>query len=124
MKKTRKALSLLCAAAMCGSALCSFQNESFDINMSASAAGGNIEINAENFPDDVFREYISIFDTNGDGFFSSKEIAEATAISASEMGIIDLTGVEYFTALEYLDCSDNQLESLDLRALRKKFCKN
>ena len=74
-----------------------------------------IVINEENFPDEIFRTYVDTnFDTTDDDVLDSHEIAAATAINVSNMGITDLTGVEHFTALIYLSCYSNQLTGLDL----------
>ncbi|MBQ8011849.1 MAG: hypothetical protein IJ265_09865, partial [Oscillospiraceae bacterium] len=74
-----------------------------------------VAINEENFPDEIFRTYVDTnFDTTNDDILTMEEIAEANHIDVDAMGIKDLTGVEYFTALKYLYCSENQLTSLDV----------
>ena len=45
---------------------------------------------------------------------SSEEIADVKDINVSGQYISNLTGIEHFTALGTLDCSDNQLTSLDV----------
>ena len=76
-----------------------------------------IAINDTTFPDAVFRGYIAEnADTDKDGLLSESEIAGVTGLDVSGMGIRDLRGIGYFTALESLDCSDNALTSLDLSA--------
>ena len=77
----------------------------------------------EAFPDPLFREYVlKNFDTNGDGRISGKE---ALAITEIEVGNFDnrndeskliksLEGIQYFSNLTDLDCSWNQLISLDV----------
>lgn len=94
------------------------------------------QINATNFPDENFRFYISReFDTNLDSKLSTKEVNCVEKISVGEMNITSLKGVEYFvntkeiycyknaikyldisanTALERLDCYNNNLEELNL----------
>ncbi len=71
-----------------------------------------------NIPDSNFKAYLvgnSDINTNGD---DEIQVSEAAAFSGSIYGknedISDLTGIEAFTALTYLDCSSNQLTSLDL----------
>ena len=53
--------------------------------------------------------------TNGD---SEIQLSEASAfnghINCFNMNILDLTGIEFFTASTYLTCSENQLTSLDV----------
>jgi len=74
-----------------------------------------IEINEENFPDEIFRNYAKEkFDTDGNGILSAKEISIITVIDVSDRGISDLKGIEYFTALKRLECYNNNLTSLDL----------
>ena len=76
-----------------------------------------IEIDETNFPDDNFRSYISSnFDADSSGSLSESELEAVTYISVSSgtAGISDLTGIEYFTALQSLSCYNNSLTNLDL----------
>ncbi len=76
---------------------------------------GPVEINAANFPDEIFRGFVSEeFDIDSDGILSEAEIAEVDTIDVTSMGIADLSGVEYFTALQYLFCDDNAITELDI----------
>ncbi|MBQ7544552.1 MAG: putative Ig domain-containing protein [Synergistaceae bacterium] len=80
-----------------------------------AARADDVLINATNFPDAVFRSYVSsTFDTDSNGSLSEGEIAAATTIDVSKKGISRLKGIEYFTALTELNCSDNQLSALDI----------
>lgn len=79
------------------------------------AETGATAINEENFPDSAFRSYVvENFDKDGSGDLSEEEIAAVTDISVSDMGIRSLSGISYFTELDSLDCSWNELTSLDL----------
>lgn len=72
-------------------------------------------INAANFPDKVFREYVTKLEQksfNGDGALSSSEIQDIRKITVH--GASSLTGIEYFTALQALDCSNGSLTQLNL----------
>lgn len=86
----------------------------------------SVAINAANFPDEAFRNYVSQnFDTNADGRLTPTEIAAVTRIDCGHKGIADLTGVEYFTELEYLACDNNNLTALDVSRntkLRELYC--
>ena len=83
----------------------------------SAQAAGEVAINATNFPDANFRAYVSAnCDSNGDGTLSESEIAVVTEINCYDMGIASLQGVEYFTALTYLNCGWNQLTELDMCA--------
>jgi Leucine-rich repeat (LRR) protein len=76
---------------------------------------GRIAIDATNFPDPIFREYVSEnFDTNNSGYLSTQEAAAVTSIEVLLMSITDLTGIEYFTNLEYLNCMGNLLTELNV----------
>ena len=81
--------------------------------LSANLFGQNVYI-----PDAGFKAYLvgnSDINTNGD---SEIQVSEATAfdggISCVNANISDLTGIEAFTSLWYLNCNANQLTSLDL----------
>ena len=77
-------------------------------------------IDANTFPDPVFREYVSqSIDKNKDGYLSNEEIAAVKEITVyggneSQGRISSLKGIECFTELEKLDCSFNQLPELDI----------
>lgn len=87
---------------------------------SAFAADGNIAIDAANFPDSVFRTYVSDnFDTDKDGNLSEREIKAARTIELNGKGITTLKGVEHFIYVQYLDCSNNSLTSLDVSKLTR-----
>ena len=74
-----------------------------------------VSVNDVNFPDSVFRNYISgNFDADQDNTLTEMEIATTYSINCENAGIGDLTGVEYFTSIVGLDCSGNELESLDV----------
>ena len=74
------------------------------------------EINAANFPDENFRNYINEqqFDKNGDGYLSDEEIADVKEINVNDKDISDMTGIELFTEITILRCSRNNLEVLDV----------
>ncbi|MBR0035595.1 MAG: hypothetical protein IJP54_07945, partial [Synergistaceae bacterium] len=75
----------------------------------------DVEINAANFPDEIFRNYVSTsFDKNSDSTLSNTEIASVKDINVSDKGISSLNGIEYFTALTSLSCHYNQLTALDV----------
>ena len=74
-------------------------------------------INAENFPDEQFRGYVSgNFDTDRNGILDSDEAAEVVRLDLDFYGahITSLKGIEYFTALTWLDAHGQELTELDL----------
>lgn len=75
----------------------------------------NIAINDENFPDEIFRQYLEDnFDKDGDGYFSQDEISSTTNIDVRNKGIKDLKGIELFTNLQWLYLANNQVNNLDI----------
>ena len=71
-------------------------------------------IDAAHFPDANFRAAL-LGETYGqDGILTETELTSITDMYVSSRGIADLTGIEYFTALKRLDCSDNYLTSLNV----------
>lgn len=73
-----------------------------------------IDINATNFPDANFRNYLLSQSYGQDGVLTDKEIQGITYISVSSKKISSLKGIEFFTALKELWCYVNQLTSLDV----------
>ena len=91
----------------------------FYVNSTVEASG--VAVNASNFPDAVFRKYISEFiDADGDGQLSQSETDAVHSIYIDDCNwdnweiVKDLTGIGYFTNLDTLVCFDNQLTTLDL----------
>ena len=101
--------------------------------MDCDVHGEGVWISPENFPDNVFRNYISSsFDTDRDGYLSDAEIAAVTAIdfvpvyAANGAGqknadavvvrgpVKSLKGLEFFPELQVLSCAGNQLTALDV----------
>ena len=90
-----------------------------------------LAINEAHFPDDVFRAYVLEYcDGDSNGYLSNAEIKKVKEIDIfwTEMNLADaesLSGIEYFTALETLDCAYNKLTELDLSrntALKQLSC--
>ena len=79
-----------------------------------------VVLDATNFPDAKFRAYISsVTGVAEGGTLSEEKLKSVTSIDVSGSyeangGITSLKGVEYFTALKTLYCSNNQLTSLDV----------
>ena len=87
-----------------------------ELTLNYQSPVGDVVINEDSFPDEAFRTYVleKIDNNPKDGRLSELEMNRVTEINVYRMGIADLKGIEYFTALEKLGCSDNQLTSLDL----------
>ncbi|MDR1628739.1 MAG: hypothetical protein LBS36_00775 [Oscillospiraceae bacterium] len=80
---------------------------------------GLIAIDAQNFPDNVCRAGVTLFDANSDGFLSLQERATITSMAPSNLPISDLTGIEYFPNLQMLFGYDDALTFLDLSSNTK-----
>ena len=69
-------------------------------------------------PNATFKAYLvgnAAININGDGEIQCSEAGAFTgAINVNFKGISNLTGIEAFTALTYLDCGNNSLTSLDV----------
>ena len=74
-----------------------------------------IEINENTFPDDEFRTWVLAQSYGQDGILTEEEIANVSRITVEGgRNIQSLKGIEYFTALTYLNCGSNHLSSLDV----------
>ncbi len=89
--------------------------------LSGTEVVNRIKINATNFPDDNFRNYVSReFDDDGDGALTEAERNAVRTINANGMGIASMVGVEYFPEVTTLNCIGNgQIQSLDVSMLTK-----
>ena len=80
-----------------------------------------VEINETNFPDERFRNYMLNQSYGEDGILTDDEVLQITKIvintpttSATVSKMQNMKGIEYFAALKELDCSYNEIETLDL----------
>lgn len=89
------------------------------VNSSGSAASTvvfkmGLAVNSTNFPDANFRNWLLEQSYGKDGYLTFAEIAAVTEISVRLVHISSLKGIEYFQALEELDCRSNDLTTLDV----------
>ena len=82
-------------------------------------AGSTILLSSTYFPDEAFREYLKKFDIvgndgKGDNKLSPAERNAVKEIDVSGKNISNLYGIQFFPNLNKLDCSSNQLTSLDV----------
>mgnify|MGYP000927943165 CR=1 FL=1 len=79
-------------------------------------AAGDIAIDATNFPDTTFRNWLldssNLAGIGTDGTLTAAEIASVTILNVSGESIESLAGIEHFTALTTLNCSLNWLMEL------------
>ena len=81
-------------------------------------------VDETNFPDENFRNYV-LGMAGVDGCISYSERKSITEMDLHDCGIKSLKGIEYFTGLTSLNCSGNELTSLDLSkntALTTLYC--
>lgn len=71
----------------------------------------NVNIPDANFLAALIEEGV---DTNEDGQISYAEAEAINSLNVSGKSISDITGIEAFVNIEYLDCSSNHLDSLDM----------
>ena len=85
----------------------------------ATALWADVEISEANFPDANFRNWLLNQSFGADGVLTDAEIAEVKEInvlnnSNKSIHIHSLKGIEHFTSLTELECSRNELTSLDV----------
>ena len=75
-----------------------------------------IAIDETNFPDAAFRQCLfDYYKFAKDGILTDEEIKNTTTLDVSLYNVESLKGIEYFSALEELDCCGNYLTELDLK---------
>ncbi|MCR4670688.1 MAG: leucine-rich repeat domain-containing protein, partial [Saccharofermentans sp.] len=78
-----------------------------------------VEINDTNFKDAFFREVISKYDQDGDGWLDKLEISMITDLNLDYKNITDLSGIEYLSELKKLSCDQVPLSKLDVSKNKK-----
>lgn len=77
-----------------------------------------IAIDETNFPDEMFRKWLDIYDEDKDGYLSEKERNELKSMYISKSyNIRTLKGIEFFPCLTSITCRDNTLTNLDVSKL-------
>jgi uncharacterized repeat protein (TIGR02543 family) len=85
---------------------------SLTLNYPSSLPG--ILIDATNFPDVYFRNFLLSQPYGSDVVLTDTEISGITAIDVTDKNISNLKGIEFFTSLQELNCDNNLLTSLDV----------
>ena len=80
-------------------ALAAFAMAVLFLPLTSHAAEKNVEVNAENFPDENFRSYVLTLPGAEDGTLTPDEIKEITYVDCSRSEISSLAGIEYFKQL-------------------------
>ena len=81
-----------------------------------AVAMADVPVDQAHFPDENFRNVVLTLG-DGDSVLTDQEIKNTTELICKYEGIKSLDGIEYFTALTKLDCSDNELTSLDVSGM-------
>lgn len=86
-----------------------------------------VQIDEVTFPDEAFRSFVGEqYDRDQDQKLSPEEMKPVTSLYLKDREIQDLTGLEHFKNLVFLECSENQLQELEvsaLKELRGLYCK-
>ena len=120
-KKSTRFLSAALAACMMVSALpvgafaAAPAAASTESAVSTQAEEDAVAIDATNFPDEAFRQYVADnFDKDKDGALNQTERNAVKEIEISNSGCTSLQGLKYFSKLTDLLCGDNNLTELDV----------
>jgi len=82
--------------------------------ITAGAAVGQVDI-TEKFNDPIFRAYVySRIGKTAPAPILDCDVSGITKVNVYNKGISDLSGIEYFTAMDSLFCDNNQLTTLDV----------
>ena len=77
----------------------------------------SVFINPQNFPDENFRAFVRKYDLDENGMLSETELS-IESMDCAGQNIGSLKGIEYFTKIYLLDCSDNVLETLNMSGMK------
>lgn len=95
-----------------------FCDSTVDAVINPEVTNRTIALDENNFPDKIFREYISSeFDKNKDNQLTPEERTDFMTRymeGLSDKGIKSLKGIEHFILIDTLECKKNELEELDL----------
>ena len=96
--------------------------------VSAQAEEDAVAIDATNFPDGAFRQYVADnFDKDKDGALNQTERNAVKEIKINNSGYTSLQGLKYFSKLTDLLCGNNNLTELDVSEnpeLKRLICYN
>ena len=133
-KKSTRFLSAALAACMMVSALpvgafaAAPAAASTESAVSTQAEEDAVAIDATNFPDGAFRQYVADnFDKDKDGALNQTERNAVKEIGINNSGCTSLQGLKYFSKLTDLLCADNNLTELDVSEnpeLKRLICYN
>lgn len=85
--------------------------------LTSLAALADVAINSTNFPDANFRNFLK--SKYMLSVITTAQLNACTELDLNSLDIADLTGIQYFTQLTKLNCFNNEITSVDLRANTK-----
>ena len=78
-----------------------------------------IEITSSKFPDDIFRAYIKEhYDIDSDNYLSDPEISAVRSMNINDLGISDVSGLQFFTEMVEFNCQNNNITKLHLSGVK------
>lgn len=121
--KTKLLIIFLALTAFCNAQIINFPDANFKaklLSASASTSVATSQLSTYNMSGDYWvpnqAPYNTVIDTNGDGEIEVAEAQFIRGLTLSSANITDLTGIEYFSNLQFLMCSSNQIQSLNFSA--------
>ena len=83
--------------------------------MISSCAFADVVINPDNFPDDNFRNYLSVsFDLDRNGSLDDGELSQIYVLELDSKDISSLKGIEHFMFLNGINCNNNNISEIDV----------
>ena len=109
------AVSMMVSALPVGAFAAQAGAASAESSVSTQAEEDAVAIDATNFPDGAFRQYVADnFDKDKDGALNQTERNAVKEIRISNSGCTSLQGLKYFSKLTDLLCGNNNLTELDV----------
>ncbi len=106
MKKYYFAFVAFCFFSLANGQIINFPDSNFKAKLLAASSSNNTAKNLQGLSFKI--------DANNDGEIQQVEALMVSRLNVSFTNIIDLTGIEYFSALQNLNCDTNKLTSLDV----------
>ena len=114
MKNFTKLLLAMCAAIIfsCSSANPAFTEEGIT-NEDYPVFHQPVPLTKKYFPDPIFREYMTTFDEDHDGYLHEYELRLIWNVHCENMAVTSVKGIEYLPYLKGLWCKGNKITEID-----------
>jgi hypothetical protein len=117
IRRNMKLHTLICTGNLSGFTVYKSSGQSVNITTDGPVRTPSIS-GGVSIPDMIFEDYLMTnFDSDGNGDLETGELDAITKINCSGMNISTLSGIESFSNLTELDCSDNNLTSLNVSGM-------